>query len=436
MGKNFPAVRILITGLELFALIMLNLIGFYSLHNVPQVNADSPYASIEKSYDAFPSFTGVVKEIKSIDVIGQIADAQDGTWNNEPAYYETDSVEIGAERIDSAMIRVAGRSGERLFFASHSTYVYDSICDDCGNIKITKGQRVTFVYAPNDTNTYTSVVAIKEDSSGKVSSAVLAYVFIVLIPSVVVLVFSILLMNALTKRIEEGGGSKGLIITSVVMVILAVLFGTGSFGIRRYIELTEQTRLAHRVKAHAPVIYLYSDSDEYIDVKLELNGELTSTYPLYGNEGWTVKASRDGVLTDRNGDNYRFLFWEADLDMKYDLSKGFCIRGADTEEFFDEVLPELGLTETEAADFKAFWLPLMVKNPYNVITFQTKAYTDSAKLVLSVDPDVEIRVNMLWYATDEFVDIEPQDLSGMNPPLDKRHGTVVSEWGGEMIPRP
>lgn len=436
MGKNFPVGRILITGIELFVLIMLNLVGFYALNTAPKVNADSPYAIIERSYDAFPSFTGVVKEIESIYVLGRIEDAQDGTWNDEPEYFETDSTEIGVERVEFANIKVAGWSEERWFYASNSTYVYESIGDGCGNIKISKGQKVTFVYDPNDTNTYTPVIAIKDGSSDRVRSVVLAYIFIFLIPSVAVLTFSILLMNALTKRRNEGGGSKGLIITSIVMIVVAVLFGAGSFGIRRYLEVAEQARLAPRVVVHAPVIYLYSNNEEYIDVKLELNGELTSTYPLYGNEGWTVKASRDGVLTDRNGDNYRFLFWEADLDMKYDLSKGFCIRGADTEEFFDEVLPELGLNETEAADFKAFWLPLMVKNPYNVITFQTKAYTDSAKLVLSVDPDVEIRVNMLWYATDEFVDIEPQDLSGMNPPLDKRHGTVVSEWGGEMIPKP
>jgi hypothetical protein len=435
MGKNFPVGRILITGIELFVLIMLNLVGFYALNTAPKVNADSPYAIIERSYDDFPSFTGVVKEIKSFDLLCIIEDAEDGTRNNEPKYFETDSVEIGVERIEFAHIKVAGRSEERWFYASNSTYVYDSICDGCGNIKITKGQTVTFVYDPNDTNTYTPVIAIKDGSSDRVRSVVLAYIFIFLIPSVAVLTFSILLMNALNKRRNEGGGSKGLIITSIVMIVVAVLFGAGSFGLRRA-EQAEQARRAHRVKEHAPVIYLYSDSDEYIDVKLELNGELTSTYPLYGNDGWTVKASRDGVLTDRNGDNYRFLFWEADLDMEYDLSKGFCVRGADTEEFFDEVLPQLGLNETEVADFKAFWLPLMVKNPYNVITFQTKAYTDSAKLVLSVDPDVEIRVNMLWYATDEFVDIEPQDLSGMNPPLDKRHGTVVSEWGGGMIPKP
>ena len=96
-------------------------------------------------------------------------------------------------------------------------------------------------------------------------------------------------MNALTKRRNEGGGSKGLIITSIVMIVVAVLFGAGSFGLRRA-EQARQARLAPRVVVHAPVIYLYSDNEEYIDVKLELNGELTSTYPLYGNDGWTVKA--------------------------------------------------------------------------------------------------------------------------------------------------
>ena len=31
------------------------------------------------------------------------------------------------------------------------------------------------------------------------------------------------------------------------------------------------------------------------------------------NDGWTVKTSADGTLTDRNGRSYEYLFFEADL---------------------------------------------------------------------------------------------------------------------------
>ena len=105
MGRNFPVARILITGIELFGLIMLNLIGIYALNNGPKANFDDRYTIIEKDYDAFPSFTGVVKEIESFDLLTIIEDAEDGTRNNEPKYIETDSVEIGVERIESETIQ-------------------------------------------------------------------------------------------------------------------------------------------------------------------------------------------------------------------------------------------------------------------------------------------------------------------------------------------
>ena len=115
------------------------------------------------------------------------------------------------------------------------------------------------------------------------------------------------------------------------------------------------------------------------------------------------------------------------------MSRGYCVRGCDTEEFLDQALAELGLNETEAADFISFWLPFMSESPYNVISFQTTTYTDAAGLNVTPAPDVTVRVNMLWYMSYEYVDIEPQDLSGMNPGLTDREGLVLVEWGGEVL---
>lgn len=44
-----------------------------------------------------------------------------------------------------------------------------------------------------------------------------------------------------------------------------------------------------------------------------------------------------------------------------------------------------------------------------------------------------MRVNMLWYASDSFVDIEPQVLEDMNPSIEDRDGFVLVEWGGEIV---
>ncbi|MCR4776748.1 MAG: hypothetical protein K5869_10280 [Saccharofermentans sp.] len=71
----------------------------------------------------------------------------------------------------------------------------------------------------------------------------------------------------------------------------------------------------------------------------------------------------------------------------------------------------------------------MQENKYNVITFQTKAYEDAAALHVSPKPDTIIRVNMLWYPSNNKINIEPQELGSLNPSV--RKGFTVVEWGGE-----
>ena len=188
------------------------------------------------------------------------------------------------------------------------------------------------------------------------------------------------------------------------------------------------------MSAKKPVIYLYPEVQTEVNVRLELNGKVTYSYPEYSSvAGWNVTAEPDGQLTDKDGNRYPYLFWEGDIAIKPNLSKGFCVKGEETEEFLEDALRQLGLTDTEAADFISYWCPEMNQNNYNVITFQTAAYEDVSKLIVSPEPDTVIRVNMLWYASDKPVDIEPQDLSVINPAI--REGFTVVEWGGEEYKR-
>ena len=46
-----------------------------------------------------------------------------------------------------------------------------------------------------------------------------------------------------------------------------------------------------------PVIYLYPEEETTVSVQLDYTGQLTTTYPAYG-DGWTVTAHPDGTLTD------------------------------------------------------------------------------------------------------------------------------------------
>ena len=185
---------------------------------------------------------------------------------------------------------------------------------------------------------------------------------------------------------------------------------------------------------NAPIIYLYDDQSREVSVKLDINGELTHTYPSYDKDtGWNVKTSPDGTLTDANGRKYEYLFWEANGSLQADLSTGFCVKGEDSAEFLEKALSDLGLSDTEADTFIMYWLPQLEENPYNVITFQTTAYENEVRLDVSPAPDTIVRVNMAYYGTSEYVEMEPQDLKSMNPSLEDREGLILVEWGGEKL---
>ena len=176
-----------------------------------------------------------------------------------------------------------------------------------------------------------------------------------------------------------------------------------------------------------PVIYLYPEETTAVSVRLDYDGQLTCTYPSYEN-GWVVTAAPDGTLTDAKGQTYNYLYWEGETAAEYDLTEGFCVAGADTAAFLEDALTQLGLTRREANEFIVYWLPRMEGNPYNQISFQQEAYTDSAKLTVTPAPDSILRVFMVWKPLDKPVDIPAQTL-----PAFERHGFTLVEWGGAKV---
>lgn len=176
-----------------------------------------------------------------------------------------------------------------------------------------------------------------------------------------------------------------------------------------------------------PVIYLYPEQETEVSVQLDYDGELTCTYPAY-EDGWSVTAQPDGTLTDEDGKQYSYLFWEGETDVEYDMSRGFVVKGSDTAEFLQEKLSYLGLTPREYNEFIVYWLPKMQDHPYNLIAFQQEAYTDSAALTISPQPDSILRVFMAYQPLEQPVEIEEQVLAPF-----AREGFAVVEWGGTEI---
>ena len=176
-----------------------------------------------------------------------------------------------------------------------------------------------------------------------------------------------------------------------------------------------------------PVIYLYPEAETDVTVRLDYAGDLTCTYPAYDG-AWRVAAAPDGTLTDESGQTYRYLYWEGTDNVQYDFSEGFCVPGSETAAFLEDALVQLGLTRAEANEFIIYWLPQMEQNAYNLISFQSDAYTDVAKLTITPQPDTLLRVFMAWKPLTSAVEIAPQTLTAP-----ERTGFTAVEWGGAKV---
>ena len=198
---------------------------------------------------------------------------------------------------------------------------------------------------------------------------------------------------------------------------------------KKYARIYNDDRDKFPVAAKKPAIYLYPENDnETVTVTLDIDGKYTKLIPEFNlHNGWTVTANRNGDV-HLDGQTYDYLFWEALLNAEFSFDEGFCVAGSDTRQFLEKALTEAGLNEKEKDQFIEFWLPQMENNEYNVISFQTSAYTDHARLHVYPKPDTTIRVYMAYYASDEYVDINEQQLSAP-----ERTGFTVVEWGGSCL---
>ena len=82
----------------------------------------------------------------------------------------------------------------------------------------------------------------------------------------------------------------------LLLLVLACLLITRPFYHSNHREEDDD----HGLTLAKPVIYLYPKEEMEVTVRLELDGNLTCTYPAY-DEGWTVTARPDGTLTDECG---------------------------------------------------------------------------------------------------------------------------------------
>ncbi|OGO84057.1 MAG: hypothetical protein A2Y24_02730 [Clostridiales bacterium GWE2_32_10] len=179
-----------------------------------------------------------------------------------------------------------------------------------------------------------------------------------------------------------------------------------------------------------PVIYLYPENTQKINIKFADSTKLTHTYPKYNeNDGWEVIASPDGKLVDKDNREYYCLYWEGLDNSNKEINEGFVVEGEDAAKFLEKKLKILGLTERETNEFIIYWLPILEENKYNLIKFRlNNELNKQVPLEITPKPDTLIRIAMDFKALDSKIEIPEQRLQKI-----QRKGYTVVEWGGREL---
>ncbi|KAH0789162.1 S-layer domain-containing protein [Histomonas meleagridis] len=193
-----------------------------------------------------------------------------------------------------------------------------------------------------------------------------------------------------------------------------------------------------RLRGGKPVIYIYPKEKMDVNVKVNIKGDFTCTYPKYNNEtGWNVNVNENGIMTNKDNPNsieYDSLFWEClfdDNEFKFD--EGFVVSKDDAEMFLEEKLYYLGLRGKELISFIQFWLPQIQRSDYTMVKFLSEEYENVAQLEVTPKPDCVIRVFMIMKNlrnNNKVVELPVQNLEKLHK---ERNGYSVIEWGGSIL---
>jgi CarboxypepD_reg-like domain len=166
-----------------------------------------------------------------------------------------------------------------------------------------------------------------------------------------------------------------------------------------------------RMELLKPIIYIYPEETTEVEVSLNYDGKITTTYPKLPSQGWKVTAYPDGTLIDENEKEYYALYWEGEPRKPLRMEDGFVVSKDQTIPFLEEKLAQLGLKAKESNEFIIFWLPVLEKNAFNLIRFAGDDYLEQAQLNISPTPETIIRVTMVFQGLDEEIEFPIQDLS-------------------------
>lgn len=174
--------------------------------------------------------------------------------------------------------------------------------------------------------------------------------------------------------------------------------------------------------AGAPYIYLYPEEAQEVSVTLlpAAGCSLTETIPEHG-DGWVVWAEPSGRIDD----TYDFLYYSASVHWEFQLEQGWAVPGEGVFAWFEQGLPELGLTDVETADFVDYWSDHLPYAPCYRVYPQDNPYVDAqVELLVEPEPDSVLRLWLVIIGEEECPAVEAPA-----PTSFEREGFVVVEWG-------
>lgn len=225
---------------------------------------------------------------------------------------------------------------------------------------------------------------------------------------------------------KEDKSQKRKRVIKTILIIIVAIIGLLYYSLR-YGMLGEWI---NEDVSKKPIIYLYPEKEQLVEVKLLKEQNITVSYPKYNNS-WQVIAKPNGDLKDiKTNRNLYGLYYEAkNNESKINLEEGFCIKRENIVSFLEEKLSILGLNEREANEFIIYWLPRLEKNEYNYIRFASISEINKIMpLEVSPQPDTIIRVLMEFKGLNKEIKVKGQELSKVN-----RNGFVLVEWGGTEL---
>jgi hypothetical protein len=170
-----------------------------------------------------------------------------------------------------------------------------------------------------------------------------------------------------------------------------------------------------------PNIYLYSDSDLIVLVRLSPETAITVSEPVYQpGTGWQAEI-RNGSLNGK-GD---FLFYEGLVtNAGWQKEEGYVVREAYREQDLASMLGQYGFNEKETKEFIDYWASHLIGDVDFVFYPQETAAVDSVMpLSISPEPDHVIRI---WFFAEPLVSA-PEQVT--HPEKIVRKGFYVVEWG-------